>query len=902
MSPLAANPGPHNLTHLPYTFSHPQPVALTSPTRLAPPPPLSSPSSPPLPPFVTPPYHLAYLHSWPLMGSSHPSHPPEPIPPLDFQSEQQLLFDVLGKSGRGFRLFTSHATTQQLLKLLTVGCRVLHYSGHGMSTCLAFESDAGDMQKVDASTLHQMMTAAGDGGVQLAFVSACHSESTADAFLRAGVRHVIAVKAKEKIHDQAACAFLSMFYFCLCKGNTVRVAFSFAKVAVQANPIHQATIEDNKFLLLPPDGDHDVAIFGDGSVPPGAWTDLSAPETVNNLRALPELFVSRNAEMQEIVLKVVKKKKKMLTLTGPVGVGKTALALAAATYMCTRHLFDGVYFIDLGLLLSRPSATLATLVSEAMQLPTTFNHTLQLLHFLKTERRHCCFLFIFDQAELAFAYDDQPANPRCLSSFLSALFSSTQSRALLTSLDPLGAVRSDSASQAFHSWQEGLLQVGPLSPGDALKLFFNLKPRDIDYTEFGAPSRDSRAAARALIQHPVLLAIEGRPKRIWRVEEMLGRQGMRMHEQRLMDAIHAMIEEEKEEERRRRSRYRRQGREAEEAEDAAALQLSQQPDPNVQGNAALASTLLSPPSLPVPHPVPGVRAPSLALAFWTQFAGGAGCVSYAQLEPALQQHFIRTAGTPSRPLSSEDLLVVRHKMEQLTAAGGGGSRGLVTVDTFTRFWEWFYALELTVQRCRHVWTWQHAVVRAPGDARPLPSSVYALHGFLQREQSTALLQGMAEEAGCPKPFLLRLSESQSGCLTVCWLKQGQVHYTLVHIDAYRSLAAAAAAARPPPAASFTIEVDGGGKRTFDSLSALIMEYPPFRTLYPNIPKAQVFGRTGEAEQEEQEEDQQEQEEEAEGERQGKEEADDLQRYPRHDAHTAQRRPPHEKEEKEERKE
>ena len=257
------------------------------------------------------------------MGTTDPRVPPTPIPPLDFEGERNLLFGALTRANRSLRVFTSHGTTAQLLRLLTVGCRVLHYSGHGMATCLAFESDAGDMQRVDATTLHSMMTAGRSvegGGVQLAFVSACHSESTADAFLTAGVRHVIAVRSDQQIHDQAAQKFMSMFYYCLLVGKTVRDAFDFAKVSVLASPVNGA-VEDGKFLLLPTDGDHEVSIFG-LDIASGVWVDCSEEETPNNLQGLPDSFIARNAEMQEIVQKMVKRKKKLLTLTGGVGVGK----------------------------------------------------------------------------------------------------------------------------------------------------------------------------------------------------------------------------------------------------------------------------------------------------------------------------------------------------------------------------------------------------------------------------------------------------------------------------------------------------------------------------------------------------------------------------------------------------
>ena len=371
------------------------------------------------------------------MGSASPDAPAQPIPPLDFEGERQFLSRALTDSGRALRLLTSHATTQQLQQLLMVGCRVLHYSGHGLATCLAFESDAGDMHAVDAATLHSMMVAGrsqGGPAVALAFVSACQSEGTADAFLRAGVAHVIAVRSDQQVHDLAAKTFMSTFYYGLFMGLTVRAAFQHAKASVLAGAA-PGSVEDKKFLLLPASDPHDVAIFGE-ELRLGAWEDCSEEDTPHNLQGLPEMFIARNSEMQDIVAKLCKKKRRLLTLQGAVGVGKTALAIAAATYISKRHLFDGVYFIDLKLLAARTSAGLATLCSEAMALPTVHNNTDAFCACLKTEHRHSIFLFIFDDAELANAYRHEPHSPRCLSSFLSALLSTTQSRALVTATGP----------------------------------------------------------------------------------------------------------------------------------------------------------------------------------------------------------------------------------------------------------------------------------------------------------------------------------------------------------------------------------------------------------------------------------------------------------------------------------
>ena len=337
-----------------------------------------------------------------------------------------------------------------------------------------------------------------------------------------------------------------------------------------------------------------------------------------------------------------------------------------------------------------------------------------------------------------------------------------------------------------------------------------------------------------LIKHPVLVALEGVPRRIWLVEGMLGREGMKMHEPRLMDAIRHMVSEEKEEERRRRA--------------APSPPVSfPHADPNVQR------------LLPRTAPPPPARfARPEAAAFWAECAQNPASVQWKRLEAPLQRHFVAFCRTPTRPLSVDDVAVMRRKMDALSAeAGGGGGHGLVTAHVFARFWDWFDAVERTVRRCR--WLWTRVLPALPGvdaagrleHALPSHTRAPALHSFLTREQSESLLQSMGRAR--PKPFLLRLSENQSGCLTVVWRKGEHVIYTLIHLDEL-----------PSGDCTFSIEVEGGGRRSFATLSDLMLAHPPFQTQFPNVPKHLIYdprieqqqqedGDEGEDEEEEEEE-------------------------------------------------
>lgn len=109
-------------------------------------------------------------------------------------------------------LCTQVGTPQQLRELVTLGCHVLHYTGHGMAEGLAFEDEVGQLNILDVDTLGAIFRAGGvDTKVrlmttsstsktqlegfhthirspvrrgQLVFVSACHSENAGNAFVQ----------------------------------------------------------------------------------------------------------------------------------------------------------------------------------------------------------------------------------------------------------------------------------------------------------------------------------------------------------------------------------------------------------------------------------------------------------------------------------------------------------------------------------------------------------------------------------------------------------------------------------------------------------------------------------------------------------------------------------------------
>lgn len=89
------------------------------------------------------------------------------------------------------------ATTESLRNALSLGCRALHFSGHGLPGGLCFEDEKSGLQVLNVQKLSGLLSA---GGIKLqfVFVSACYSKAIGEAFVKAGVPHVVCVKVESK--------------------------------------------------------------------------------------------------------------------------------------------------------------------------------------------------------------------------------------------------------------------------------------------------------------------------------------------------------------------------------------------------------------------------------------------------------------------------------------------------------------------------------------------------------------------------------------------------------------------------------------------------------------------------------------------------------------------------------
>ena len=200
---------------------------------------------------------IAVLYAAPLIyerdGQRHP------IDTLDFARERDMLRESLQQARRAITWRCTPATPDHLQSALTLGCTVLHLSGHGHPDFLAFEGEAGLTHILGVDDLRELLGSAA-AAPQLAFVSACHSRNLGQALADAGVPHVVAIQTDAAVLDNAAMVFARAFYRALLSGQTVAQAFAGGRVAVRNDPTltrwQAEDIEGEKFLLLPAGADH----------------------------------------------------------------------------------------------------------------------------------------------------------------------------------------------------------------------------------------------------------------------------------------------------------------------------------------------------------------------------------------------------------------------------------------------------------------------------------------------------------------------------------------------------------------------------------------------------------------------------------------------------------------------
>jgi predicted ribonuclease YlaK len=132
-----------------------------------------------------------------------------------------------------------------------------------------------------------------------------------------------------------------MHHFPLSLPRAVRNSFQIGVTSIMAEASAATYNEDKKFLLLPGDGNHDIAIFDASSQAIGGpLLDETPPPVKSTVHKPPVFFLGRNAKVQECIsLLHPPQRYRCVTIRGEAGIGKSALAFRACEYMAERRMF-----------------------------------------------------------------------------------------------------------------------------------------------------------------------------------------------------------------------------------------------------------------------------------------------------------------------------------------------------------------------------------------------------------------------------------------------------------------------------------------------------------------------------------------------------------------------------------
>ena len=291
---------------------------------------------------------ILILFSAPLLNEDF-----SPIENLSIQKEIEAIASVLEDISHpiAVEIVVKVATSRTLQDVLSSRVKplIIHFIGHGMtdgnSTALVLEDEVGITRCLSEDDLKIALSNLQQPPCQLALLNSCHSEKLAQAFVEAGVFHVIAVNAEDKILDVAARCFSRRLYQALFNQDSVADGFLSSRNAVKLDDklrkiFNSMTFERGvnfdeafKFRLLP-QTPHNQSLI----IEPADSHQVIYPQWLNtNIPRDNSNFVGRRKEIHRVIQVLVESDKRCIALHGMGGIGKTALAYAIGQWLHERY-------------------------------------------------------------------------------------------------------------------------------------------------------------------------------------------------------------------------------------------------------------------------------------------------------------------------------------------------------------------------------------------------------------------------------------------------------------------------------------------------------------------------------------------------------------------------------------
>mmetsp|Transcript_29343 Transcript_29343/g.94104 ORF Transcript_29343/g.94104 Transcript_29343/m.94104 type:complete len:665 (-) Transcript_29343:1119-3113(-) len=644
---------------------------------------------------------------------------------------------------------------------------------------------------------------------QVVFVSACHSGSVAQAFVEAGVKYVIAVKKECEVRDKAARQFAQTFYGCLLRGHSVRDAHRAAqnRVRDEAN----GDVEAAKFELFTEASKEDEPIFA--SEERGTLELMNAP-VQPSVAVKSSPFLGRSLEIQEVYNHIINSEVRTIVVTGPLGIGKSQVALRAVRYAEERRqIHHAVHIVLSDFFYERDHVTA---FAKAFGVSPEGADDVQPVveRIVRKFRQEMGPHGVHEH--LALILDDCDRWARLRSGdFLPFL-------RCLQGLDRVKIIVT--AQQRIELEPIKIVQVGALKWSDAADLFRKLVPRDLSNEEM-LDGKDQLCDGNyrwAWENHPVVQETDGNPKVIEKVAHLCADLNLLYEKDIILNKAREVKGE---------------------LLGGGGLSGTRAPtssfsDPFNVPTAPLDSPFspIGTPSSRIRHhtpapastaPTPPIRSKDVYRDLWAQaedaIRGGwdwggfsqlvkaqfdeqlSGAAAAAAPDTAVHYQSFDSAGNEFRTLTEANLEFLRES-PSIWRPG----RPALDRPNVQHFYDWFVRLLDILRLNIHLWNQRTA------------NGSRVIMGLRNRQQAANALQGC--EQGC---FLLRLSESLNGNFVVCYItREGNCKQVPVEI-------------LPTGEAVANTET-----QRYPSLSALILDKPDFTLLHcgagATVPKEGIF--------------------------------------------------------------
>ena len=282
---------------------------------------------------------LTYMFSDPLIYKES-NHEEQDVESLDIEKEIKLIKSAISTASCTLRWVAKVATEQNFVSSYCCS-HVFHFTGHGIDGSMAFETETGQLKFIDANGLREMCKNLSKRP-KLLFLSMCHGKTVGLTFAELGVEHVVTV-CNDRILDKASLLFADQFYRAVLSGNTVRDSFEQGLARLQDSyPEEKA-----KYFLTGISTDHSEVLFSSfGDTVKPAVIDETLEPPASNCNEVTSFFTGRRKEIFDVYRALINKNR-VVSLTGPRGIGKSQISLACASYCRTRHTYDAILYWEI---------------------------------------------------------------------------------------------------------------------------------------------------------------------------------------------------------------------------------------------------------------------------------------------------------------------------------------------------------------------------------------------------------------------------------------------------------------------------------------------------------------------------------------------------------------------------